>query len=249
LHFQTSNNMYKYIVLAVLIVAISCAPKAKKRNQNECADRTVYENCIQSLFMFGPGKQFPNSTEQITTFCGKLKETDVCVKEYTKKCLTPTGRRATEVAIAGISRLAKRMCKSPRKQEEFIKNAKCGNAVIGDMRSCLKSYKLSLYGAKQVKVTEKLPILCCKFYDFRGCVRNGFQKVGEEVCPEPSQMFFSKIADAFQSDVFDLICSEYDDGSNKCANVVVPEVKDSPNTKSLFAPLKDIIKSILENQE
>ncbi len=69
------------------------------------------------------------------------------------------------------------------------------------MRSCLNGYKMSLYGAKQVKVSEKLPIMCCKFYDFRQCVREGFLRVGPEVCPEESQMFYARIADAFQSDV------------------------------------------------
>jgi len=243
--------MYKFVVLAVLVMGISCAPQTRKRSasQKTCTDQSVYENCIQSLFMIGsPDKHFPNSTEQITAFCGKLKETDTCVKEYTNKCMSPTGKRATQVAIAGISRLAKRMCKSPTKMQEFVKNSKCGNAVIGDMRSCLNDYKLALYGAKQVKVTEKLPILCCKFYDFRGCVRNGFEKVGSEVCPEQSQMFFARIADAFQSDVFDLICNDYDGESDKCSKVVVPQVTPSAKTKSLFAPLKDVIKSILEHE-
>jgi hypothetical protein len=64
-----------------------------------------------------PEKHFPNTTEKITGFCGKLKDVNTCVKDYTQKCLSPAERRATEVAIAGIARLAKRMCKSPSKQQ------------------------------------------------------------------------------------------------------------------------------------
>ncbi len=69
------------------------------------------------------------------------------------------------------------------------------------MRSCLNSYKMSLYGAKKVKVSDKLSIMCCKYNDFRGCIGKGFLRVGPEVCPEESQMFYTRIADVSHADV------------------------------------------------
>jgi len=245
--------MYKYlIVLSILVVVVYTAPQTRKRSseQRKCANESVFENCIQQLFVIGSSeKHFPNTNQQITEFCGKLKEADTCVKDYTKRCMTATGRRATEVAVAGIARLAKRMCKSPAKREEFVKNAECGNAVIGDMRSCLSSYRLALHGAVKAPLSGKLPILCCKFHEFRGCVRNGFDKVGAQVCPNEARAYYAKIADSFQSDVFDLICNDYDDGSDNCKNVDVPEVTPSARTRSLFAPLRQVIKSIIEDND
>jgi len=215
--------------------------------KKNCPNESLRENCVNSLFIIGsPDKHFPNSTEQLTAFCGKLKETDKCIKDYTSRCMTPMGKRATEVAVAGIARLLKRMCRSAEKRKEFVKNAGCGNAVIGDMRSCLNDYKMALYGAQKAELNQKLPILCCKFYDFRSCVRTGMDKVGAEVCPESSRNYFHHIADAFQSDVFDLICSNYDESSDKCSAVVVPQVEASQETRSLLKPLRNVLKSVLE---
>lgn len=103
-------------------IGISAVPQRKPKTKNaSCANESVLENCLQQLFMMSGGeKQFPNSTEQVTQFCGKLKEIDTCIKGYTRKCMTPTGRRATEVAIAGVARMVKRMCKSPAKIQGFI---------------------------------------------------------------------------------------------------------------------------------
>ena len=84
--------------------------------QPKCSDEAVREKCIHSLFIIGD-KQFPNSTKQLDAFCGKLKETNKCIKDYTKKCMSPSGRRATEVAIAGVARLMKRMCRSDEKKK------------------------------------------------------------------------------------------------------------------------------------
>ncbi len=166
---------------------ISCAPQTRKRSaaQKQCTQQSVYENCIQPLFSKGdPHRHLPNTTEQITAICGRLNQIDTCVKEYSNKCLTPTEQKATQAAIGGIAQLSKRMCSSPTAKQgihhyqcldlkqilillfwclEFVRNSKCGNAVIGDMKSCLNGYKMALYGAKQVKVTERLPILC--WYD------------------------------------------------------------------------------------
>jgi len=246
--------MYKYIaVLAILFVVVYSAPQTRKRTATptlrKCANETVLENCLQQLLMIGgPEKHFPQNTEQITAFCGKLKESDACVKDYTRRCMTPTGKIATEVAIAGIARMTKSMCKSSTKKQEFVKSAKCGNAVIGDMRSCLNDYKMALYGATKAPLSGRLPILCCKFYDFRGCVRNGYERVGSSLCPEESQAYYTRIADSFQSDFFELICNEYDDGSDKCKNVPVPKVIPSDRTRPLFSPLREVIKSIMEEQ-
>lgn len=126
---------------------------------------------------------------------------------------------------------------------------------------------MSLYGAKQVEVNQKLPILCwwatqsssiwyrvkyllnsSKFHEFRGCVRQGFDKLGAEVCPQESRQYYAHIADSFQSDVFDLICSNFEDGSDRCANIVVPKVTPSDDTKSFIKPLRDVLKSILEER-
>ncbi|XP_054166840.1 uncharacterized protein LOC128964285 [Oppia nitens] len=240
--------MYKSILFTLIgiyfvIQTVISAPQEKK-----CPNETLRETCVHSLFIIGsPDSKFPDSSDQLKAFCGKLKDTDKCVKDYTKRCMSPTGRRATEVAVAGISRLLKRMCKSNERRAEFVKNAGCGNAVIPDMRSCLNSYKLSLYGAQKAPLSDKLPILCCKFHDFRGCVRKGFDRVGSQVCPEESRKYFGHIADAFQSDVFDLICSNYDADSDKCKAVVVPEVTESEETRSLLKPLRNVLKSVLES--
>lgn len=244
--------MYKYIVLSVLIIGISCAPPSRKRERNasqrKCAQQSVYEDCVQSLLSIGiPEKHFPNTTEQMTGLCGKLKDVSTCVKDYAHKCMSPSQRRATAVAIAGIARSAKRMCKSPPIQQEFIKHSKCGNAMLGDIRSCFNVYKMSLYGAKQVKVSDKLAIMCCKYNDFRGCMGKAFLRVGPEVCPEESQMFYAKVAEASQSDVTALYCSPFSEDPNKCKGIVVPEVKPSSNTRSAFAPLRDVLESVLEN--
>jgi len=243
--------MYKYICLVLVTIGmcqlVSSAPQAAAP-QKKCPDESLRENCISSLFIIGsPDKQFPNSTQRLKEFCGKLKETEKCVKDYTTRCMDATGRRATQVAVAGISRLLKRMCRSSERRGEFVRNAGCGNAVIGDMRSCLGDYKMALYGAQKVDNKQKLPILCCKFYDFRHCVAKGFDRVGAEVCPDTSRQYFARIADAFQSDVFDLICGSYEDSSDKCASVVVPQVDASEDTKSFIRPLRGVLRSILED--
>lgn len=155
------------------------AQPATSAPQIKCTDESVREKCVNSLFLIGDN-QFPNSTKQLDGFCGKLKDLDKCIKDYTNKCMTPTGRRATQVAIAGVARMMKRMCKSTDKKKglsfwlsifdwvfksifnflEFIKHSKCGNAALPDMKTCLSGYKMALYGAKQVEVKQKLPILC-----------------------------------------------------------------------------------------
>ncbi|CAG2106373.1 unnamed protein product [Medioppia subpectinata] len=195
------NKTLIFVVIAIgLCQSVSSAPQTAAKAEKKCPNESVRETCLSSLFIIAsPDKTFPNTTERLVEFCGKIKETDKCIKDYTTRCMDPMGRRATQVAVAGISRLLKRMCRSSERRKEFVKNAGCGNAMIGDMRSCLNDYKMALYGAEKAEVKQRMPILCCKFHDFRGCVRKGFDKVGETVCPDSSRQYFAHIADAFQS--------------------------------------------------
>jgi hypothetical protein len=111
-----------FLIIRVKLIysGISCAPQTRKRNasQKQCAEQSTYENCIQTLLTIAmPEKHFPNTTEQLTEFCGKLKDVKNCIKDYTHKCFSPSQIRATVVAIAGMARSAKRMCKSPSIQQ------------------------------------------------------------------------------------------------------------------------------------
>jgi hypothetical protein len=70
--------------------------------------------------------------------------------------------------------------------------------VIGDLKSCLDDYRITL---REAKIIERLPIFCCKYYEFRGCVKKSFTKVGSELCPKDSQKYYVGMFEAFQSEV------------------------------------------------
>ncbi len=102
------------------LLGISCAPQPPKieATQEECSDDYAYENCIQPLLLIGNSeKHFPNTTEQITEFCGMINEVEVCLKKFTQRCVSFTRRKTTDFVIAGIIRLAEKRCKSEKEQK------------------------------------------------------------------------------------------------------------------------------------
>lgn len=109
------------LLLSIFMVAIAInavASEDKEVDKSKCSDGSFFDQCVQELFIFdGEKRGIPTSLAEIQGFCGRIKGAYSCAKMYIRTCMKTFYQRASEMALSGVVRLAKSMCRNAAKQE------------------------------------------------------------------------------------------------------------------------------------
>lgn len=115
--------------------------------QNSCHLREL-DLCAASLLVF---TQAPNglasSDSEINKQCSHLKDADNCLKNYTRRCMTPIQRELMTFTVNSTFGMLDEYCtKGSRLRQNYLKHATCLNQIQKkqEHKSCIRDLQASL---------------------------------------------------------------------------------------------------------
>lgn len=96
---------------------------------------------------------------QLLQFSSLAKETEKCIKDYSRRCLAAFPRQVTNLLVYGIANQQKKYCK--KGASDIIQHGKCGNSDLEKGHQCMDVYIDDLYGIQETEDSDKkIPFVC-----------------------------------------------------------------------------------------
>lgn len=235
----------KYLIFTITCVLISsdlvCASKCKK------SEDAKVDTCAQRLFLFGDRTSggFPETEEGLANYCSLARETEKCIKDYSRRCLAAFPRQVTNLLVFGIANQQKKYCK--KGASAIVQHGKCGNSDLEKGHKCMDVYIDHLYGIQESEdANKKIPYVCCSFYKFKRCVVSNLRRQ-KSTCNRESVNFYAGLIHGIAADVLELICAEYKENSTQCSETLKTLPTRKPGTtksKSILPPFTAIMESL-----
>lgn len=87
------------------------------------------------------------------------RETEKCIKDYSRRCLAAFPRQVTNLLVFGIANQQKKYCK--KGGSAIVQHGKCGNSDLEKGHKCMDTYIDHLYGIQESEdANKKIPYVC-----------------------------------------------------------------------------------------
>lgn len=163
------------------------------------------------------------------------------VTNYVVNCLPEYATKTANILVYTTRAQTKQLCNKPSKRlSNLLEAAQCANDAITGFQSCNLRFIDALLGAETVKSHKlRLPIACCNFHEMKKCFWDKGQDYAK--CNDQKLANIDKFVEALTGNLLGVVCSDYDEDSDKCAKVVDELTPKRPKgvrrPKSFFLPL------------
>ncbi|KAG9509585.1 hypothetical protein GZH46_01890, partial [Fragariocoptes setiger] len=157
--------------------------------------------------------------------CNYIKEADVCLSNFTRRCMTPIQSSMISILTEGSRQVLKDYC-TPNSyiREQFLKHSSCLNeALKTHHKSCIKDLQASLEVMTQSMSTsetkqwqKRVPVGCCAYRRFENCI--GGQV--ERKCGKEAQDFVKLVLKRVLSRMPDMMCRNYKPEGSTCKSIL-----------------------------
>lgn len=161
--------------------------------------------------------------------CGYLKEADVCLQNYTKRCTTPLQRELIGFMTEGSQKLIKEYCtRGSGLRQSYLKHASCLNTASRGQKECIKDLQSAFEVITTVEWDKRIKVGCCAYNQVLGCS----EKIIEDKCGKDATEFMRLLMRMALSRLPDIVCSEYKVGSKICRSLLPPPGTPPKGTRS-----------------
>ncbi|GLJ59016.1 hypothetical protein SUGI_1488530 [Cryptomeria japonica] len=183
-----------------------------------------FDLCAATLLVFtqSPGG-LATSEQDINKQCVHLKDTDSCLRNYTRRCMTPMQRGVVTMTANASFQMLNEYC-TPRShlRTNYLKHASCLNQVQKkEQKSCTRDLQASLEmlggsggGADggSVAVGKRLQLMCCTYKRFESCLAGQLDKR----CGKEAVSFVNGLLRRATSRLPETMCRNYKPDSGEC---------------------------------
>lgn len=228
--------------------------------QNSCHLREL-DLCAATMLVFtqSPGG-LATSEQEINKQCVHLREADNCLKNYTRRCMTPIQRELIRLAAnSSISLLDEYCTRGSKLRTNYLTHSKCLNQIQKkEQKSCMRDLQASLElltnnlgapssapsskaGATANKDTgphehgKRLQLACCTYRRFESCL--GHQM--EVKCGKEALQFVQQVIRRATSRLPETLCRHYKPDGQEC-KALLPKagtVLKGPKSGSIISRL------------
>jgi len=199
-----------------LIFVAFCAGQVRGQN---CHLREM-DLCAASLLVFTQGPQGVGTTEKdLDRQCSFIKETDTCIRNFTKNCMTEQQQQLANFMFDGTSKLQKDYCTpGSALRKGYLKHSACLNIVQKEQKPCIKDLQVSFEEVTSAKWNMRTGLACCAYRRVRTCTEN----LMKEKCGEGAIDFFTDLSQAMLGRLPELMCDEFTLDSPTCKQLPPP---------------------------
>jgi len=204
-----------------LIFVAFCA--AQVRGQN-CHLREM-DLCAASLLVLTQSPQGGAGTTEkdLDRQCSFIKETETCIRNFTKNCMTEDQQQLANFLFDGTTKLQKDYCTTGSAlRKGYLKHSGCLNAVQKEQKPCIKDLQVAFEEVTSAKWDMRMGLACCAYRRVRACT----EKIMQEKCEEGAIDFFTDLGQAMLGRLPELMCDEFTAESATCKQL--PPVGSAP---------------------
>lgn len=178
--------------------------------------------CAASLLVLtqSPSGLAINDNE-IDKQCVQLKEADVCMKNFTRRCMTPIQREILTFGSNSTSQLLSDYCtKGSMLRKSYLKHSKCLNEVQKkEQKVCIKDLQnsLELLTTNNSGIENKrLQLACCTYKKFESCLGLPMEKK----CGKEAINFVNGVIRRITSKLPEQLCKNYKPEGEVCRTLL-----------------------------
>uniref|UniRef100_T1K939 DUF19 domain-containing protein n=1 Tax=Tetranychus urticae TaxID=32264 RepID=T1K939_TETUR len=205
---------------------LSCYPDSIGKASSQTCHLRELDLCAATLLVFtqNPSGIATNDVE-LDKQCGYLKEADMCLKNFTRKCATSLQRDLITFITEGSTRLLNEYCTSGSQlRQSYLKHSECLNqATQANRKTCIKDLQLALETVSQVDWDQRIPTGCCAYRRFQECTETQV----EAKCGSEAVEFMDIILRMSLSRLPDIVCPSYNPKTDQC-KALLPESGATP---------------------
>lgn len=189
--------------------------------------------CAASLLILtqAPGG-LATSEQELNKQCVQLKEADNCMRNYTRRCMTPMQREVVYFAANSSLQLMQEYCtRGSSLRTNYLKHAQCLNQIQKkEQKGCFKDLQNSIEVLTTPGDTtnKKLQLGCCTYKRFEACLGGQMEKR----CGKEALSFVNGLVRRATSRLPETMCRFYKHESQEC-RALLPKTGTTPKgTKS-----------------
>jgi len=174
--------------------------------------------CAATLLVFTQNPSgIATSDNELNKQCGYLREADVCLRNFTRRCTTPLQRELINFVTEGSMRLLNEYC-TPGTQlrQSYLKHAPCLNQAQKNQRTCVKDLQAALEVVTTVEWDKRIPAGCCAYRRFIACTEN----LVESKCGKEAVEFMNLLLRMALSRLPDIVCQGYGPENAECRQLL-----------------------------
>ncbi|XP_027194078.2 uncharacterized protein LOC113788821 [Dermatophagoides pteronyssinus] len=231
-----------FIVLMWLAICDSFNQQTKRKNSTttvNCNNPIKYDYCALNMipltndFMI---KRLSSSSSMqindIDELCRKILLNEKCLRNYAENCMKSEARQTLSVMLYSVSRLNRKICSKQKRKQTTLTMMICLKKNPGFYQNILlKNLTETLYRISLEKRQKlKFPMICCNSYRMKESM------IGEMIknCPNnrQAQNELNIWIDSYSGDLFNLICGDYTEDSDKCETL--PSIQSISTTTMMM---------------
>lgn len=227
-----------FIVVLSLIVLTNVEAAKERPKPAKCNDknqRNADLNMAKLVSMGKNGRNFPNNTETLKTFCSETTKLIARIESYTKSCYEKSLQNTVSIFVYTIRNTVRQYCgkKLSSRSKKLINASNCLNEHIRNNDKCLVNFNDR---TRALIPTDddamKIPYSCCIYIDTMNCYR---KQIASTACAAKDEDLLMEFMTSLFTPLVDLLCGDYNPSTNRCDSVIVPKGDPSYKENSYYS--------------
>lgn len=150
------------VTLGLISIEYVASSTVRESRQEESCHLRELDLCLASVAVFTQNTNaHPVTNSEINRQCKILLETETCLSNFTKRCMTDIQGQFINLFAEGGLDSIRDLCKPGTKlRESYLKHGDCINGQYKGQRVCMRDFQVSLEKAVDIEWQDRLKLAC-----------------------------------------------------------------------------------------
>ena len=214
-----SASKHNIFIFIFCILALNSWAEELNDTEKECeAEEEEVEKCAFKFLLFR-NESFLQSSSEISDYCSDQRGNEKCLSDHSKKCLSHSAKQAIGELIRVMYKQNENICsnKSQRRLHQRVQT--CLSTNQAPVNECYQKFITDIHGLHQFGQDEKMPLICCTYTHFQGCITN----ITKQQCQNDISNTISRLIQVYAGETLNYVCRDYKT-SSRCSKYQKPDV-------------------------
>lgn len=149
-------------LFAFVLVQVGSITSSRESRQEEGCHLRELDLCLASVAVFTQNiHSHPVNNAELTRQCKILVETETCLANFTRRCMTDMQTQLFNMLADGGLDTIRDLCKPSSKiRESYLRHADCIQKQNREQKICMRDFQVSLEKAVDVDWQDRLKLGC-----------------------------------------------------------------------------------------